>query len=58
MADSTNLGRTLDADETLGRASDDAAEETDERSRMGFLDHLDELRRRIPSVMTWSPPAW
>jgi sec-independent protein translocase protein TatC len=46
MTESTNPGGALDADETLGPLGD-AASESDERGRMGFLDHLDELRRRI-----------
>lgn len=46
MADSTNPGRVLDADETIGSIEDESTA-SDERTRMGFLDHLDELRRRI-----------
>ena len=46
MTDPTNQGRVLGADETLGPMEDDAAA-SDERTRMGFLDHLDELRRRL-----------
>lgn len=44
MTDSINSGRVLDADETLGPMEDDDAEDG---KRMGFLDHLDELRRRL-----------
>lgn len=47
MADSTNAGRALEAEETLSRLAADDEPESDERTRMGFLDHLDELRRRI-----------
>lgn len=43
MSDPADVSRALDADETI--AAD--AESTDERTRMSFLDHLDELRRRI-----------
>ncbi len=47
MTDSANAGRVLDPNQTLGAVGDDEVEATDERTRMGFLDHLDELRRRI-----------
>lgn len=40
--DSSRIGQAIADDSDLA-----AAEELDERSRMGFLDHLDELRRRI-----------
>jgi sec-independent protein translocase protein TatC len=43
MSDPAEVGSVLDADHTIGAG----AEEADERSRMSFLDHLDELRRRI-----------
>jgi sec-independent protein translocase protein TatC len=43
MTDPADAGRVLSADEEL----DEAVEATDDRSRMSFLDHLDELRRRI-----------
>lgn len=43
MSDPADVSRALDADETI--AAD--VESTDERTRMSFLDHLDELRRRI-----------
>ncbi len=45
MADSTNPGGVLDADDALDPAEDAGA--ADDRTRMGFLDHLDELRKRI-----------
>ncbi|MCC7009324.1 MAG: twin-arginine translocase subunit TatC [Acidobacteria bacterium] len=40
--DSSRIGQTIAHD-----AEFEQAEELDDRSRMGFLDHLDELRRRI-----------
>lgn len=44
MSDTANPGNALDS---LPMEDDDAREGADERSRMGFLDHLDELRKRI-----------
>jgi sec-independent protein translocase protein TatC len=43
MTEPTDAGRVLDGDDAIGND----AESTDERTRMSFLDHLDELRRRI-----------
>jgi sec-independent protein translocase protein TatC len=40
--DTSPIGQTIAHDADLGET-----EELDDRSRMGFLDHLDELRRRI-----------
>lgn len=45
MATSPNSEQALDADEAIGGVEAEAASE--DRTRMGFLDHLDELRRRI-----------
>jgi sec-independent protein translocase protein TatC len=47
MTDSTNPGGVLDPEDALGPAAQENEGEADERTRMGFLDHLDELRRRI-----------
>jgi sec-independent protein translocase protein TatC len=47
MTDSTNQGGVLEPEETLGPMAQEDESEGDERARMGFLDHLDELRRRI-----------
>jgi sec-independent protein translocase protein TatC len=44
MSDTANPDRTLDAD-SIGL--DEAHDGAEDRSRMGFLDHLDELRKRI-----------
>lgn len=41
--DSSHIGQTYDSDEGVA----DTDEVLDDRSRMSFLDHLDELRRRI-----------
>jgi sec-independent protein translocase protein TatC len=46
MADSTTPGRLFDAPKALGDVDEDETA-SDERGRMGFLDHLDELRRRL-----------
>jgi sec-independent protein translocase protein TatC len=43
MSDPAEIGRPLAADQDLP----EEAEATEDRSRMSFLDHLDELRRRI-----------
>jgi sec-independent protein translocase protein TatC len=43
MSDRADAGAAADADDIIGEES----EPVDERSRMSFLDHLDELRRRI-----------
>src|SRR5580765_2705960 len=43
MSDTANPGDALDS----VAMEDDTREGADERSRMGFLDHLDELRKRI-----------
>lgn len=43
MSEPADGGRVLDVDETIGTD----AESADERTRMSFLDHLDELRKRI-----------
>ena len=43
MSEPADGGRVLDVDETIGTE----AESADERTRMSFLDHLDELRKRI-----------
>jgi len=44
MSDTANPDRTLDPDSAVEEEVRDGAQE---RSRMGFLDHLDELRRRL-----------
>src|SRR4029434_10081476 len=44
MADTANPGRTIDDPAAM---EDEVRDGADERSRMGFLDHLDELRKRI-----------
>jgi sec-independent protein translocase protein TatC len=46
MAESTNPGGLLDAPKALGTVEEDDVA-SDERGRMGFLEHLDELRRRL-----------
>src|SRR5687767_13482271 len=43
MSEPADGGRVLDVDEAIGTE----AESADERTRMSFLDHLDELRKRI-----------
>ena len=43
MTDPVDLGRALGADDDVEQAVDDASD----RGRMTFLEHLDELRRRI-----------
>ena len=43
MTDRADAGAVSDADDTV----EEGSEPVDERSRMSFLDHLDELRRRI-----------
>jgi sec-independent protein translocase protein TatC len=43
MTDPAEIGQTLAADDGFAEEADAA----DDRSRMSFLDHLDELRRRI-----------
>jgi len=43
MTDPVDLGRTLGADDDV----DETADESSERGRMTFLEHLDELRKRI-----------
>ena len=43
MSEPADGGRVLDVDESIGTDSESA----DERTRMSFLDHLDELRKRI-----------
>src|SRR5688572_7644447 len=45
MSDTANPGRALDADPAA--LDDEVRDSADDRSRMGFLDHLDELRKRI-----------
>ena len=44
MSDTANPGHTIDDPAAM---DDDVREGAEERSRMGFLDHLDELRKRI-----------
>jgi sec-independent protein translocase protein TatC len=43
MTDPVDLGRTLGADDDLDQTTDEASD----RGRMTFLEHLDELRKRI-----------
>ena len=45
MTDTANPDRAIDADSIAG--DEDVRDAADDRSRMGFLDHLDELRKRI-----------
>lgn len=45
MSDTANPGHALDADPAA--VEDEVRDGAEERSRMGFLDHLDELRKRI-----------
>src|SRR5687767_11434857 len=47
MTDPADTGRTLTVDQDLTQQGVEETDAAEDRSRMTFLDHLDELRRRI-----------